>query len=139
MVEFVDGSVKAQISIPDMRLPIQYALFYPDRVYNEDIQKFDAVAIGSLSFESWDSERYPCYDLALEVARRGGTWPAVLSGADDAAVDAFLEGAIGFTDIHKVIKLALDEHRPNLEPTLTDIIDAGVWARNKVNRIVEEL
>jgi 1-deoxy-D-xylulose-5-phosphate reductoisomerase len=138
MVEFVDGSVKAQISIPDMRLPIQYALFYPDRVYNEDIQKFDAVAIGSLSFESWDSERYPCYDLALEVARRDGTWPAVLCGADDAAVNAFLEGAIGFTDIHKVIKLALDEHHPNLEPTLTDIIYAGDWARNKVNRIVEE-
>ena len=64
MVEFVDGSVKAQISPPDMRLPIQYALFYPDRVYNKNIRKFDPVATGALTFEPWDEERYPCFDIA---------------------------------------------------------------------------
>lgn len=137
MVEFVDGSVKAQISPPDMRLPIQYALFYPDRVYNESIRQFDAVATGSLNFEPYEAERYPCFDLAMEYARKEGTWPAALCGANDKAVDLFLSGKIGFLEISTLIRQALNEHQSIDEPTLEETISAASWAREKVSRIVE--
>lgn len=137
MVEFVDGSVKAQISPPDMRLPIQYALFYPRRLHNPSIKAFDPIATGALSFEPLDSERYPCFDLALGVARRGGTWPAALCGADDAAVDLFLEGKIGFMEIPVVITEALRGHSNVEEPTLQDTLDAASGARQRAAGIVE--
>ena len=104
MVEFVDGSVKAQISPPDMHLPIQYAIFYPDRLPNASIGRFDPIATGSLTFQPWDPERYPCMPMAIEIAKRGGTWPAALSGANDAAVELFLAGKIGFREIGVVIQ-----------------------------------
>ena len=136
MVEFVDGSVKAQLSPPDMRLPIQYALFYPDRVYNESIRKFDPVATGALTFEPWEEERYPCFDLALSIAKRGGTWPAALCGADEAAVEGFLAGHIGFLEIGPVIQEALAEHQNIEEPSLEDAISAAKWAREQVSALV---
>ncbi len=125
MVEFVDGSVKAQLSKPDMRLPIQYALLYPDRIENPRIERFDPVATGSLTFQDWERERYPCFDMAIGFAKRGGTWPAALSGANDAAVEAFLKGRIGFTEIERVIRAALDGHRSVEDPDLSDITGAG--------------
>ena len=125
MVEFVDGSVKAQLSNPDMRLPIQYALLYPNRMENPQIKPFDPVATGSLTFQDWERERYPCFDMAIRFAKRGGTWPAALSGANDAAVEAFLDGRIGFLEIEQVIRAALDRHHSVEEPTLQDIISAG--------------
>ena len=137
MVELLDGSVKAQISPPDMRLPIQYALFYPRRLHNPSIKPFDPIATGALSFESLDPERYPCFNLALEVARRGGTWPAALCGADDAAVDLFLAGKIGFMEIPVVISEALREHSNIEEPTLQDTLDAASTARRRAAGIVE--
>ncbi len=137
MVEFVDGSVKAQISPPDMRLPIQYALFYPERVYNRNIRQFDPVATGSLTFEPWDPERYPCFDIALDIARRGGTWPAALSGADDAAVDMFLARRIGYLDIGPVIQEALSDHRSVDKPSIEEILDAGAWGRRRVVEVVD--
>ncbi|MCH8207128.1 MAG: 1-deoxy-D-xylulose-5-phosphate reductoisomerase, partial [Chloroflexi bacterium] len=137
MVEFVDGSVKAQISPPDMRLPIQYALFYPDRVYNESIRLFDPVATGSLTFEPWDPERYPCFDIALEIAKRGGTWPAALCGADDVAVEMFLSGRIGYLEIGTVIQQALRDHQGVESPSLDEVLAAGVWARGRVREVVE--
>ena len=137
MVEFIDGSVKAQISPPDMRLPIQYALFYPRRLHNPSIKPFDPIATGALSFESLDSERYPCFDLALDVARRGGTWPAALCGADDAAVDLFLAGKIGFMEIPVVISEALRDHRNIEDPSLQDTLDAASTARLRAAAIVE--
>ena len=137
MVEFVDGSVKAQISPPDMRLPIQYALFYPRRLQNPDIKPFDPVATGALTFEPLDADRYPCFYLALEVAQRGGTWPAALCGADDAAVDLFLSGKIGFTEIGDVIAEALREHRNIEEPTLDEALAAAAAARRRVAGTVE--
>ena len=82
MVEFVDGSTKAQMSKPDMRLPIQYALLYPHRMENPKIDRFDPIAIGSLTFHDWERERYPCFEMAIGFARRGGTWPAALSGGE---------------------------------------------------------
>ena len=136
MVEFVDGSVKAQISPPDMRLPIQYALFYPDRVYNDNIKLFDPVATGSLTFEPWDAERYPCFDIALDIARRGGTWPAALSGADDIAVQMFLSGRIGYLEIGTVIQEALEGHQSAENPSLDEVLAAGAWARDRVGEVV---
>ncbi len=137
MVEFVDGSVKAQLSPPDMRLPIQYALFYPDRVYNKSIRQFDAVATGSLSFEPYEAERYPCFDLAIEFARREGTWPAALCGANDMAVDLFLSGKIGFLEISTLIRQALEKHQSVEKPSLEETMSAARWARKKISQIVE--
>lgn len=135
MVEFVDGSVKAQISQPDMRLPIQYSMFYPQRMSNGSIRRFDPVGVGELTFERLDSRRYPCFELALEVAKRGGTWPACLSGADEAAVAAFLGGRIKFTDIPVVIEGALDDFTPVLDPTVEEIVDASRWGKERIARI----
>lgn len=135
MVEFVDGSVKAQISQPDMRLPIQYSMFYPQRMSNGSIRRFDPVGAGELTFERLDSRRYPCFELALEVAKRGGTWPACLSGADEAAVAAFLGGRIKFTDIPVVIERALDDFTPVLDPTVEEIVDASRWGKERIARI----
>ena len=136
MVEFVDGSVKAHLSNPDMRLPIQYALLYPHRVENAKIDRFDPVSIASLTFRDWERERYPCFDMAIDFAKRGGTWPAALSGANDAAVEAFLDGRIGFLDIERVIRAALDGHRSVAEPELTEIIRAGEDGHQKVRDLV---
>ena len=137
MVEFVDGSVKAQISPPDMRLPIQYALFYPRRLRNPEIKPFDPVATGALTFEPLDIDRYPCFYLALEIAQRGGTWPAALCGADDAAVDLFLSGKIGFMEIKDVITEALRDHRNIEEPTLEEALAAASTARRRAAGTVE--
>ena len=131
MVEFVDGSVKAQLSPPDMRLPIQYALAFPDRIPNPSIRRFDPIETGQLTFKPWDPARYPCFDMAIDFARRGGTWPAALSGANDAAVEAFLDGKIGFLEIEQVIRDALDGHRSVEAPQLDDIIEAGKTGRDR--------
>ncbi len=136
MVEFDDGSVKAQISPPNMVLPIQCALLYPDRVYNESIARFDPVATGGLTFEPWEAERYPLFQMAVEVGRRGGTWPAALCGADDKAVEMFLAGRIGFLDIGRVIEAVLDDHQNVPEPSLDQILAAAQWAMNRAEEDV---
>ena len=136
MVEFVDGSVKAQISPPDMRLPIHYALFYPERVPNASIPRFDPLATGALTFEPLDEGRNPLFSLILDVAKRGGTWPAAACGADEAAVDMFLQRRIGFLEIEQVVRQALADHSSTGEPTLEQTLDAAAWARGKVVSIV---
>ena len=132
MVEFVDGSVKAHMSLPDMRLPIQYALFYPHRVSNEDIARFDPISTGALTFSALNHERYPCFELGLDVAMRGGTWPAALCGADEMAVELFLTGRIGFLEIETAIKEALDRHEPIADPSPQDILAAAASARDQL-------
>ena len=136
MVEFVDGSVKAHISPPDMRVPIQYALFHPERVRNDRVARFDPVATSMLTFKPWDPERYPCFQLALDVALRGGTWPAVLCGADEAAVEMFLARHIGFLEIEAVIRQVTERHEPKDKPTAQDILSAGAWAREQALALV---
>ena len=136
MVEFDDGSVKAQISPPNMVLPIQCALLYPDRVYNESIARFDPVATGGLTFEPWEAERYPLFQMAVEVGRRGGTWPAALCGADEKAVEMFLAERIGFLDIGRVIEAVLDDHQNVPEPSLDQILAAAQWAMNRAEEAV---
>ena len=135
MVDFVDGSVKAQLSPPDMRLPIQFALAFPDRLPNPSIRRFDPIETGQLTFEPWDPARYPCFDMAIDFARRGGTWPAALSGANDAAVGAFLDGKIGFLEIEQIIRAALDSHRSVESPDLADVIEAGRIGRDRVTAL----
>ncbi|MBM3944372.1 MAG: 1-deoxy-D-xylulose-5-phosphate reductoisomerase [SAR202 cluster bacterium] len=138
MVEFEDGSVKAQLSPPDMRLPIQYALFYPDRTKNGKLPRFDPVKTGALTFERMDPERYPCFELAMEYGRRGGTWPAALCGADEAAVEAFLGGKLRFLDIATTIERALESHKAIEDPTPEQSIKAANWAGSRVVSLVEK-
>ena len=125
LVEFLDGSVKAQMGLPDMRLPIQCALFYPRRVRNDKLPSLDLPEAGALTFAEWDPERYPCFSMAIDVARRGGTWPAALCGADEAAVEMFLAGRIGFTEIPILIEEALSGHRDVPDPEVSDTIAAA--------------
>ena len=99
------------------------------------IQRFDPVSTGQLTFRPLDAERYPCFELALEVAVRGATWPAALCGADDAAVDLFLDRRIGFLDIAVVIRDALEDHTPAQDPTAEQIIAAAAWARTRVREV----
>ena len=137
MVEFVDGSVKAQLSPPDMRLPIQYALLYPDRAANPDLPRLDPIQTGALTFGEMDEERYPCFKLALEIGMRGKTWPAALCGADEMAVELFLSGRIGFLEIGTIIDEALRDYRPADDPSPEELLEAAQWARRRVSGLAE--
>ena len=136
MVEFADGSVKAQMGPPDMRLPIQYALFYPRRLPNDMIPRLDTGIPHSLTFQPLEPERYPCFGLAVDAARRGGAYPAVLSAADEVAVNAFLKGRIRFTEIYDVVEKTLSAHRPSRGSGLDEILRADRWAAEFANNIV---
>ena len=129
LVEFRDGSVKAQLGAPDMRLPIQCALTYPERVPGASIPRLDLKKIGSLTFGIPQSSRFPCLGLALEAGRRGGSAPAVLAAADEIAVQHFLGGHIRFTDIPHAIEDALGAHRVIGNPSLEQVLEADRWAR----------
>ncbi len=131
LVEFVDGSVKAQLGPPDMALPIQYALSYPDRVPGLVTPLSWGGAL-TLTFEPVDAGRFPCLRLAEKAGRAGLTYPAVLCGADAAAVELFLQGAIRFTDIAALVEQAMEAHQPEVDPGLDQILDADEWARRFV-------
>jgi 1-deoxy-D-xylulose-5-phosphate reductoisomerase len=137
MVEFVDGSVKAQLSVPDMRLPIQLALTYPERVENPDLPRINWTEFSNLAFEQPDMVKFPCLRLAIEAGKNGGTYPAVLCGADEVAVDLFLNRRISFTDIARLVEQALDKHENKPHPDIEDIIAADKWARETVLNLVE--
>ncbi len=128
MVEFADGSVKAQMGPPDMRLPIQYALFYPQRLPNSMIPRLDTSISHSLNLDPLEPERYPCFSLAVEAARRGGTYPAVLSAADEVAVQAFLDGRISYGGIHRLVEQTLSEHDSLPGETADEVLQADAWA-----------
>ncbi|HEY31619.1 MAG TPA: 1-deoxy-D-xylulose-5-phosphate reductoisomerase [Dehalococcoidia bacterium] len=135
MVEFTDGSVKAQLSNPDMRMPIQYALTYPERLPNPELPRIDWDKLAELTFEQPDFNKFPCLKLAMEAGRKGGTCPSVLCAADEVAVDLFLSGAIKFTDIARLVEQVQEEHKTVPRPTLEDIIAADTWARQRVNEL----
>ena len=136
MVEFIDGSIKAQLSYPDMRLPVQYALSYPERLPNPQLPRIDWSLVRSLDFEMPDYERFPCLRLAIEAGKQGGTCPAVLCAADEVAVELFLAGRIRFTDIAGAIERTLEQHRAITKPTLEQIEAADVWARETLLKTV---
>lgn len=129
MVEFIDGSIRAQLSYPDMRLPIQYALSYPERLPNPRLPRIDWSLVRNLDFEPPDYDRFPCLGLAIEAGKQGGTCPAVLCAADEAAVELFLAGRIRFTDIAGAIERTLEQHRVIAKPTLEEIEAADAWGR----------
>lgn len=132
-VEFRDGSVLAQLSPPDMRLPIQYALNYPDRV-SGPARRLDWAGLRGLRFEPPDRATFTALDLGYEVARAGGTCGAVLNAANETAVDLFLEGRLAFLDIARVCKAVLDEHAFSPQPSLEELMAADRWARQEVSR-----
>jgi len=136
MVEFVDGSIKAQLSYPDMRLPIQYALSYPERLSNPQLARLDWSTIKNLTFGQPDLAIFPCLRLAVEAGRQGGTYPAVLCAADEVAVELFLANKIKFIDIARIVGQALEQHQLIPHPTLEEIIAADSWAREKVLQLV---
>ncbi len=130
-VEFVDGSVLAQLSPPDMRLPIQYALTFPDRVPGP-AKKLDWKSLSTLRFEPPDRETFPAVDLGFEVAQKGGTCGAVMNAANEAAVARFLDGSIGFLDIARCCRAVLDSHDFDPSPSLDRLLAADRWARKEV-------
>ncbi|MFO0907581.1 MAG: 1-deoxy-D-xylulose-5-phosphate reductoisomerase [Isosphaeraceae bacterium] len=133
MVEFTDGSVIAQLSPPDMRLPIQYALTYPDRVEGP-APRLELSRALALHFEPPDRETFPCLDLGFEVMRRGGTAGAVLNAANEGAVERFLAGQLRFLDIPRACRAALDHHTFDPRPSLDDLWKVDAWARREVAR-----
>ncbi|HSU56616.1 MAG TPA: 1-deoxy-D-xylulose-5-phosphate reductoisomerase [Candidatus Dormibacteraeota bacterium] len=130
MVEFVDGSMLAQLSTPDMCLPIQYALTYPDRAPNDRVQT-NLAKLGTLSFEEPDDEKFPAVSLARRAGGVGGTLPAVLNAANEVAVDAFVNGRLGFADIPHVVRRTMEKHAVVEHATLPQILEADAWARKE--------
>lgn len=128
MVEFVDGSILAQMGPPDMKGPIQYALRYPQREQNR-FGTLSLTELGTLTFEPPDTERFPALRLAYEAGRMGGTAPAALSAANEVAVSAYLEGRIGFLDIARCVEDVLGRHRPVPADSLESVLAADEWAR----------
>jgi 1-deoxy-D-xylulose-5-phosphate reductoisomerase len=129
LVEFRDGSIKAQLGMPDMRLPIQCALTYPQRLAAGRVKRLDLAQLGTLAFCQPEPRRFPCLGLALEAGRRGGTFPAAMAAADEIAIDYFLAGRAAFTDIPRAIEATLSAHGGVAEPSLEDVLDADAWAR----------
>jgi 1-deoxy-D-xylulose-5-phosphate reductoisomerase len=128
MVEFVDGSLIAQLSTPDMCLPIQYALTYPERAASERVQT-NFPKIGTLTFEEPDAERFPAIELARRAGEIGGTLPAVLNAANEVAVEAFVNRKINFPQITELVRRTMDAHKTISHPTLEQILEADSWAR----------
>lgn len=141
MVEFVDGSIKMQAGLPSMHLPILHALSYPDRLPTAEtglVRDLSWPRIACLDFETLDIDRFPCFRLALEAARRGGTYPAVLVGADEQAVALFLAGKIGLLDIADLIEAVLGQHQVVEQPDVKAILEASAWARETARKWYEE-
>jgi 1-deoxy-D-xylulose-5-phosphate reductoisomerase len=139
MVEFVDGSVLAQLGFPDMELPILYALTHPERIDDKGIRSFDPVAVGSLTFEAVDAERFGAFRLGIEAGRTGGTAPAVYNAANEVAVAAFLAGDLPFAGIPDVIGAVLDSHTPCSADSLAVVLDADGHARESARRAIEQV
>jgi 1-deoxy-D-xylulose-5-phosphate reductoisomerase len=136
MVEFIDGVVMAQLSVTDMRVPIQYALSYPKRLSNNQ-ESLDFHKLRRLDFQRPDFKKFPCLGLAYQVAGEGGTAPCVLNAADEVCVIEFLRGRLEFLSIPKVIEEVLSKHRNRVEPSLPEILLADTWARVEALRLID--
>jgi 1-deoxy-D-xylulose-5-phosphate reductoisomerase len=138
LVEFVDGSMIAQLSTPDMCLPIQYALTYPERVSSQRVQT-DLARLGQLSFEAPDEARFPALTLARRAGEVGGTLPAVLNAANEIAVDAFVDRRITFLQITETVQNTMDRHTWVAHPSLDEILAADRWARQEAAVVASAL
>ena len=135
MAEFVDGSILAQLSTPDMCLPIQYALTYPARVASDRVQT-SLGEIGRLDFEEPDVERFPALDLARRAGDEGGTLPAVLNAANEVAVEAFCERQLSYMGITESVAAVMAAHEVVAQPVLEEILEADSWARNAAQNVI---
>lgn len=133
MVRFNDGSTLAQLGLPDMRLPIQYAMVYPERVQT-DLPRMELKDYANLIFEAPDEEKFPALGLARRAVQQGGTIPAVMNAANEVAVERFLNREIGFLDIMRTVDRVMESHIPQ-PPTLENVLQADVWAREKARLI----
>ena len=138
LVELTDGSVLAQLGVTDMRLPIQYACSYPDR-WDGSLPSLDLTQAGRLEFLAPDHDRFPCLGLAYRALRASGTLPVVLNAANEVAVDAFLDGKLGFTSIFRVIERSMNAHTVQRVSTLDDVRRVDAWAREKARAMAAEL
>lgn len=130
MVQFIDGSILAQLSNHDMRIAIQYALFFPNRTVN-NFSRLELTKIGQLTFKKPNFNKFPCIKLAYQALEIGGTMPAVLNGANEIAVNAFLNSQISLSTIPLVIQYTMKEHKPKYNLNISDVLDADCWAREK--------
>jgi 1-deoxy-D-xylulose-5-phosphate reductoisomerase len=137
LVEFIDGSVLAQLSVTDMCFPIQYAVTYPERMPS-GLPPLDLAKLGTLSFEEPDEKRFPALRLAREAGEQGGTLPGVLNAANEVAVEAFLAERISFPRIWGMVEEVMKKHRTEKEPSLEAIIDADRWARGEAKSRLEK-
>ena len=137
MVEYKDGSTIAQLGVPDMTIPIAYALFYPRHLENS-LLPLDLGSVGTLTFEEPDLDKFRCLSLALEAASAGGTLPAVLNGANETAVSAFLAKRIGFLAIADIIERTIEKHTCSPGKSIEEVIEADAWARKTANAILTE-
>ena len=131
MIEFIDGSVKAQLGLPDMKIPIQYALTYPDHL-EANWGSLNFIEIGNLTFEKPDIQKFPCIKLAYQALKEGGTFPVVLNVANDEVVAAYLNDYIKFIDIPCLIETALNEHEFINNPDLEIISTISQWTKNYI-------
>ncbi|MEW9078304.1 1-deoxy-D-xylulose-5-phosphate reductoisomerase [Terrisporobacter glycolicus] len=136
MVSFKDSSVMAQLGCPDMRLPIEYALTYPERS-ETDFKRLDLAKIATLTFEKPDMETFPCLQLAFKVLKLGGTYPTVLNAANEVLVNEFLDDKIGFYDIPYYIERSLEQHNNRSNPTLEDILEVDKETREFLSNLLK--
>jgi 1-deoxy-D-xylulose-5-phosphate reductoisomerase len=136
LVEFSDGSVKAQLGVPDMRLPILLALTYPERAPEPQTAELDLAAVGKLHFGEIDKQRFPMLQIAIDAGLRGETYPAVAAAADEIAVQQFLDSRIGFVEIASVVESVLSKHNGIADPDLEDILAADEWARRAAENLI---
>jgi 1-deoxy-D-xylulose-5-phosphate reductoisomerase len=137
MVRYQDGAIIAQLGVPDMRIPIAYALSYPRRL-KTDWRRLELTDVGGLSFFSVEKRRYPALGLAYRALDEGGTMPAVLNAANEVAVAAFLEGRIGFRDIHRIIENTMAAHVPADPQRVEEVLEVDRWAREKAAALAEK-
>lgn len=137
MVEFIDGSIKAHLGQTDMRIPIQYALSFPERL-RSSLPSIDFIELGSLTFESPDLENFPCLKYSFEAGRKGKTYPAVLNAVNEEIVAAFLARRIPFTAISEIIFTVLDAHDPCEANDLGILEESEKWAREKAGKLIEK-
>jgi 1-deoxy-D-xylulose-5-phosphate reductoisomerase len=135
-VEFVDGSIVGQMGVPDMRLPIHYALFYPKRVASSLVPRLDLTKLTQMTFEAPDLKKFPCLAIAQALAADDSTAPAVLNAANEMVVDAFLKERIKFAQISSMISVVLEKHKAISKPSLDDILEADRWARQEAENLL---
>jgi len=138
LIEFVDGSQLAQLAVTDMKLPIQYALSFPERITMKNL-KLDLVEAKQLQFKAVDPKRFPCLDLAYQAGNLGGTAPCVLNASNEVCVDNFLKGKILFTEIHELIEKTLEEHTVIEQPNRDQILEMDQWARTITQEAIQKV